>query len=435
MGIDTSDSMAGMAGHTGQVRIAYSLNNTQPVICTLVSNQPLFFMDYEESFEEDAALTRDPFDIENIERGIRALEEKIVTLDRMAAEEHGIPEKRKEDFLADAAFIGEPYVEIEDSFEFERAALLKSLQQSRFAAAMLEHVRHYGTDIRMNSQGGSAHYDRRDGQIYISPHLDRAEQVLLALRELRRAWQHRNGALLHPLTFHPDQAILVNRALSADLAVTMVRTAWELQLSGDREPWERLEFSPMGDLATAFAREAFLDFRTLNNGVASSAVFEAWFLSERCRHQDRLLIQQMLSDYQGYVFEPGQIAQRVTAEFIVALGSLPFGKNYLAPYINTIINDALFTEVRDRSNANFLWFIKFERSFRETEQALQHNMSDTGAGDRRALHNDKNKQTDGHGKTADIVTLPGNGSVRNHRKAGDAGAGKVIAFHGASKDA
>ena len=41
------------------------------------------------------------------------------------------------------------------------------------------------------------------------------------------------------------------------------------------------------------------------------------------------------------------------------------------------MDDAIFNEVRDRSNANFLWFVKFERSFRETEQHLQHS-SDLG---------------------------------------------------------
>ena len=35
------------------------------------------------------------------------------------------------------------------------------------------------------------------------------------------------------------------------------------------------------------------------------------------------------------------------------------------------MTDPIFTDVRDRSNANFLWFIKFERSFKETEQELQ----------------------------------------------------------------
>ena len=153
----------------------------------------------------------------------------------------------------------------------------------------------------------------------------------------------------------------------ADLMAGMVRIAWELQLAGEKDVWARIENSPLADLGRAFAREAFLDFRTVNNGIANCAVFEAWFLSDRCQHEDRRLIQQMLADYQGYVFDAEQSSKAVTAELIVALGSMPFGKNYLAPYINTIVSDALFTEVRDRSNANFLWFIKFERSFQEKE--------------------------------------------------------------------
>ncbi|HRQ61581.1 MAG TPA: hypothetical protein PLO23_08755, partial [Alphaproteobacteria bacterium] len=120
-----------------------------------------------------------------------------------------------------------------------------------------------------------------------------------------------------------------------------------------------------------FAREAFLDFRTINNGVACAAVFESWFLSERCQIQDKRLIQQMLADHQGYVFDLDKVSKGLTPEIIAALGSLPFGKNYLAVHAGTILSDPIFTDVRDRSNANFLWFIKFERSFRETEQVLQ----------------------------------------------------------------
>lgn len=151
----------------------------------------------------------------------------------------------------------------------------------------------------------------------------------------------------------------------------MVRVAWELQLSGHKDVWQRLESSPLADLGRAFAREAFLDFRTINNGVACAAVFEAWFLSERCQAQDKRLIQQMLSDHQGYVFDLDKVSKGLTPELIAAVGSLPFGKNYLAVHAGTIMSDPIFTDVRDRSNANFLWFIKFERSFRETEQVLQ----------------------------------------------------------------
>jgi hypothetical protein len=195
----------------------------------------------------------------------------------------------------------------------------------------------------------------------------------------------------------------------------MVRIAWELQLAGEKEPWERIENSSMGDLARAFARESYLDFRTLNNGAASAAVFETWFLSDRCRGEDRKLIQQMLSDYRGYVFDGAQPSQTVTAELIGALGSMPFGKNYLAPYVQTIIGDAVFTEVRDRANANFLWFIKFERSFRETEQELQ---TDAPA---------KDAKRKGHKKSAEIVKLSGAAPAALSSSAGN-GDAQIISF-------
>jgi hypothetical protein len=35
----------------------------------------------------------------------------------------------------------------------------------------------------------------------------------------------------------------------------------------------------------------------------------------------------------------------------------------------------VFSEVRDRSNANFLWFVKFESAFSQAEQELQSGES------------------------------------------------------------
>ena len=119
----------------------------------------------------------------------------------------------------------------------------------------------------------------------------------------------------------------------------------------------------------------------------------------------------MLADYQGYVFENINPSTQVTAELILALGSQASGKNYLSQYVSAIMGDALFTEIRDRSNANFLWFIKFERSFRETEQELQTSETDLVSGARQKSQpdaKDKNSKRfgDQHEQKADIVSLP-----------------------------
>ena len=72
-------------------------------------------------------------------------------------------------------------------------------------------------------------------------------------------------------------------------------------------------------------------------------------------------------------------------QIISNLGEQPFGKNYLSVFAAMIVHDSLFTDVRDRSNANFLWFIKFERKYQETEEELfssseLNDMAGTGSG-------------------------------------------------------
>ena len=251
------------------------------------------------------------------------------------------------------------------------------LRRSRLAAAFLDFAATFDLQFVFTAQEAGARYNKANGHILLNPQLPLADQVLLSVRELRRLWQHRQGALLHPLDFQADQAILINRAQTADLAVAMVRVAWELQLAGARDAWTRLEESSLGDMTRAFAREANQDFRTLNNGIAACAVFETWFLSDRCRAEDRKLIQSMLADHHGAVFDTTTSLLSVSRDLICALGSVPFGKNYLAGHAATIISDAVFTEVRDRANANFLWFIKFERSFREEAAGKTTNKGDT----------------------------------------------------------
>lgn len=387
-------------------RIAYTLNNMQPVRCTFIGEEPLFFMDYEEDYYADDISMEEAFGLREIEDGLASLQKKIERLDSLT-EEFAVPAGRSvEQFFDDAAFITLPARE-EDAIPRDIENLKTVLRKSRLAAAYLDFSAPFKTRMQYSRETEMAIYDRRNNTVLINPDQAEGTKILLAARELRRVWQHRNGALLPPLLFHPEQAILVNRAQIADLDASMVRIAWELQLAGHTEAWEHIENSGLEDLGRAFARESALDFRTLNNGDAASAVFEAWFLSERCCHEDKTLIQQMLADYQGHVFEQGHQAQSVTAELIFALGSMPFGKNYLAPYVSTIMNDAIFTEVRDRSNANFLWFIKFERSFRETERGLQKDQSVR----RRELPDggtqiNKTKRI-GHEETENIVSLPG----------------------------
>jgi hypothetical protein len=426
---DISDiSPSGKKSARTACRVAYTLNNAQPVACTIIGDQPLFYMDFngdvcDEDFLFDAS------DAGILDKEITALKDEIAALEKVVSESAQTTEERVAEFFDCAADI------VRTQPQKPAIATLESLHEilgkSRLAQAYLEHAAKHNVTIQFSRQTEMAFYDRKAGKIFINPGMDFTDMILLSVRELRRHWQHRNGALINPLTFHPDNAVLVNRAQVADLSVSIIRAAWELQLSGHRDAWKRLETSTLADLTRSFAREAFLDFRTINNGQAAAAVFESWFLSERCRQQDKTLIQQMLADYQGYVFDIDQALQAVTPNLIAALGSMPYGKNYLAEHASTIMNDPVFTDVRDRSNANFLWFIKFERSFKETEQELQTEEGQAAEGilpKAKPSFSKDLKQEAFHGaKSAEIVKLFGNTPAKPAARKASVRGGKVSA--------
>ena len=382
---DTTDRQTGLQR---PVRVAYTLNNQQPVRCSYVSDEPLFYLDgLEDPGDGEMDLSAD--EIMDHLAEIEAGEDPLNVFQRQFAS--GTTEK----------------VTIEN--------LTGRLGQSRMGKVMLEFAISHGVTIEYASRLTPAFYDRAAGKIFLREDLSQDEQILLLARELRRVWQHRQGVLLHPLLFHPDHAIIINRVQAADLQTLMVRVAWELRLAGDHGPWDRLEQGGHADLTNAMQREALTDFRTLSGGRAATAVFEAWFLSERCRRHDRLLIQQMLADYQGYVFKAGhaETSAVLTRQLIAALGAMPMGKNYLSPHAGIILSDPVFTDIRDRSSANFLWFIKFEQSFRQAEQELQKG-GETSSTDPSAQDLSSNAQT----ASAQILSWPLAGSSPPRRQPG-----------------
>ena len=407
--------------HTIQNRVcgvAYTLNDTQPVVCTHIGDQPLFYLD-EEIIDEDGSDLFDMEELGELAREVQTLKQEILGID---APETYVEEKTMALFLEFGetmedinAMIDLAGIHYTQNAEQRIADIKELLQESRLASAYFNVAEKNGVTIKMSKQVETASYDRRSGTILLYPHMDIIDQALLLARELRRHWQHRQGALLNPLSFSPEHAILVNRAQEADMTISIIRIAWELQLAGKRDVWERLEKSPMADLTRAFAREAFIDFRTLNNGEASTAVFEAWFLSERCRQKDKVIIQAMLADQNKYTIGDEQSSHHVTVDLMVALGEMPFGKNYLSKYVHIITDDPIFMEVRDRSSANFLWFIKFERSFKQAEQELQYD-SDLSTHDvRHDLYNqgsqDRNDDTI---PSANIIQLYEHAPPRKH---------------------
>lgn len=368
---------AGVPVTPGRIRMAYSLQYGQPVLCTLLCDQPLYYMEEDAAFEEDDSLFLEEQSI-NAALGLElgGIQKKISIYDETAKKFTAALDARLIEFKDNAAQFGARRTINHDGWKQD---LVNALSQSRYAQSLMDFAASHDVAWTIDDNVKHAVYDSESNTLRINPEQNMADAMLMGVQALRTHEQYRLGADHHPLSYHPDEAILVNRAQAADRAVSMVRAAWELQLAGEHAPWARLENSQGSDMARSFAREALSDFRTLNNGKASQAAFESWFLSDRCKIEDRELIQAMLVDQEARAFTEDK---RLSATFIAALGEQNIGKNYLSDFSGTILTDPIFSDVRDRSNANFLWFVKFERSYAQTEQAMEtgaetiHSLSD-----------------------------------------------------------
>lgn len=355
-------------------RMACHMGNFTPVaICNILGDQPLFYIDYvdqEEADFIDPSLADNGIPADYFAENIDDLRRRMARLESASQHIDGYARENIESAF-EAAIEG---LKAQKTLALE--ALHEGISKSNLASGLYTAAAAKGVTIRLCPQIDTAIYDRDQKCVLVNPRLPVAMATLVASKALRQAWQHISGTAIHPLHFSPEEAVLLNRIQQADLAVSGIRTAWEMNLSGDKSAWARILTLSSYDLATGFAREAIADFRALNNGHASHAAFERWFFSGRCKDVDRKLIQTMLADHHGLIFENVQVSKMVTNDIIAKTGELPHGKNYLSNLIEVVLSDPLFTEVRDRSNANFLWFIKFERSFRASEDGLEHNLQD-----------------------------------------------------------
>jgi hypothetical protein len=393
--------------------VAYTLNNAQPVISTIIGDQPFFYMDEDIDVleEEDDDIGEPLFSLDDfhaLEQHLQAFQMEETAFDRFA-----------EDFIRTPEQYFKDYCEAKESLfaaakpQKDIADVREVLSKSRLALAYLDYAASKNIEFKHTDQISNALYVQKSKAILVNKHLEFTDQLLLTARELRRVWQNDHVGVIKPLRYAPEDAVLVNRLLEADIHTNMVRIAWELQLSGERDLWQRIENSCLGDLANTFAREAFNDFRNINNGEAAVAVFEQWFLSERCKKTDSHVIQNMLANQSTYVVSVDHNEDTLDTALIVNLGTMPFGKNYLARHAGTLLSDPLFKEVRDRSNANFLWFVKFERSFREMEQDLQLDALPAAETDRvSASSNTTDGGHDHAAHSADVLSF----TVPEHRK-------------------
>lgn len=254
--------------------------------------------------------------------------------------------------------------------DIRTSSLRVIISNSQLGKDLLLGHKHSKTSLRIDNQIFSVKLHKKSKIIGINSQMTYGEAIFRVVKELRRAWLSTEGDVLYPLAYSPDDAILMNRILEADCRVAAIWVAWELKLQGYDEAWDYVLHSNEAVMAKSFARKAREDFRNIDNGIAPHSAFEAWFSSPLVKKTDHTLIQQMLADEKGYVFGKEEGEMIITPALVDFIAEMPGEKNYLVHVMGKPLPDTEYSIVRDRSNANFLWFVKFEKSFQETEKEI-----------------------------------------------------------------
>ncbi len=346
--------------------MAYTLGRKQPVLCTLLGNDPFFFdIDPEalaDDLDEKISLADANFNVPEALKIARETSDGFITL---GDDDAGLP--LTDDLVALCRNALAPAAGLNCAEAF---ALL---QQSTTGKVLLAQAEASGLDVATSDIVDGVELNVSTKTIMINPGLSNEAAALLIAREIR------HFALLPVCDAlkNPESAILVNRAMQAELATLPVQIGWELNLAGHSDVWDCLGRSAQADLVYAYGHRASSDFRALRDGRAAMAAFDQWFYSGRTRKADRSLIQSLLAMSETL---PEQTASaNRTVEALRAIGDRGLGRNYLIENLSNIMQDGFYADVRDRSNANFLWFVKFERSYRAAEAYIDEK-SETKTG-------------------------------------------------------
>jgi len=81
-------------------RVAYTINNKQPVASTIIGEQPLFYMDYESDYIEEEAGIFEDADFSLLENELRELKKEIDSFDKFS-ESFGTEEEKIARFFDD----------------------------------------------------------------------------------------------------------------------------------------------------------------------------------------------------------------------------------------------------------------------------------------------------------------------------------------------
>ena len=208
--------------------------------------------------------------------------------------------------------------------------------------------------LHYDSQAVRPYVYKPQGIATVPAHRSLGELMVHVVTALRMFTQ----PCINPLDYAPNDAILMNRVVHYDAGVFAIIVAYELMRSGKDTMWSWLYTNcPSGPIREYEKTAA--NFRTINSGEAYRKCWDMMFRNTTVI--DKRIIHHMLFDE----YMKASTKAKVSLREVQAFGELPNGVNYIPK-----IDLSKYSVLEDKSNANFLWFITFERSFQDKELAM-----------------------------------------------------------------
>lgn len=355
----------------------------QRALCNIIGDQPLFYI--EDSATEDMELDELFKKIDHLEAQRDQLQKQIGLYDSVMTPHSAETMSRAEDRF-DLLFAAET----------QKLTLDQILETACASGSFRSYydcvIRTELAAITLDTRVEGTVFDSERKTITVNPHQALTEAATGLLTAMRQAFLYDQSAELKAVTMlQPQDAILVNRLIMADCDSLCAAFYWDMRLAGYHDIWAQALTGADYDLCAAYAMEAMMDFRALQTGQALRATVEKWFMSARCKGLDRKTVQVLMAQKDKEACYGELTSFTLLHDMIRVIGSRPAGENYLMPIISAVLSDSIFRDVRDRSTANFLWFVTFERRMADMEQELQIAADDVESTDTNILEFSKPK--------------------------------------------
>lgn len=183
------------------------------------------------------------------------------------------------------------------------------------------------------------------------------------------------------LDFDSDTIILLERVRRADKVVRTIAAAYMSYLNGHREGWSAIE-EKYGVIALTYKTVASTDFRKIKNNDAQVFCFKQWFMEDtsksasggaykltyedmnlldKCDHDTYHMLLELGDKHDWYDRESDNTNLQDKYNYILAIAP------YLSKYLIEVTTAPIMKDIRSRATANFMWYIKFERTFKRSE--------------------------------------------------------------------